>query len=68
MNFERLFKAIITLVITIGLVYYTTTISYDSDDVLSTSNYNDTVGPLIFIALISGIYSLIQFYKFFTNK
>jgi ABC-type antimicrobial peptide transport system permease subunit len=68
MKSERFIKAIVGILIAIGIGYYTTTIQYDSDDVLSTSSYNDTVGPLLFIAFICIVYGGVHLYKFFTKQ
>jgi hypothetical protein len=68
MKSERVVKGILGTLATLALVYLSTTFTYDSDDVLSTSNYNDTVGPILFFALILGIYTVYQFYQAFFGK
>jgi cation transporter-like permease len=65
MKSERLINAVLRLLVAGGLFYSSTTLSYDPDDVLSTTSYNDVVGPAHLIALILGIYGLVQLYKAF---
>jgi hypothetical protein len=65
MNSENLVKAILSLLVASGLFYFSTTFKYDSDVVLSTSSYNDTVGPILLFASGFGSYGLFQMYKTF---
>mgnify|MGYP000956942627 CR=1 FL=1 len=68
MKSESITNGFLSLFAAIALVYLSTTFHYDADDALSTSSFNDTVGPILLFALIFGVNGIYQFYLGFSWK